>query len=135
MVSLRGARGSLEWKGKRLKYVPNESVRAGPAWRVLRQKDPRLCGSAQPAASLDAWPAEASRGWPAQPFLAYYPTLDQSLRVLPALFCPLTQPRKGLCAARNRAPHGGPVGKSLLWVNRLFAGVSSRPGPVGDWPT
>lgn len=40
MVSLRGASGSLEWKGKRLKYVVNESARAWPAWRVPREKDP-----------------------------------------------------------------------------------------------
>lgn len=40
MVSLRGARGSLEWKGKRLKYVANESAHARPAGRVLRGKDP-----------------------------------------------------------------------------------------------
>lgn len=40
MVSLRGAGGSLEWKGKRLKYVVNESARAWPAWRVPREKDP-----------------------------------------------------------------------------------------------
>lgn len=115
--------------------MSNESVRGGLARRVLREKDPRFWGSAQPAANLDAWPAEAARCWPAQSVLAYYRTLDQSLRVLPALFCPLTQPREGLRAACNRAPHGGPVGKSLLWVDQLFARVSSRPGPVGDWPT
>lgn len=61
-------------------------------------------------------------------------SLDRSPRVLPAPFCPLTQPGEGLRAARNRAPHGGPVGKSLLWVNQLFARVSPRPGPVGDGP-
>lgn len=54
MVSLRGARGSLEWKGKRLKYVANESARARTAWRVLRVKHSGLRGSARPAANLDA---------------------------------------------------------------------------------
>lgn len=41
MVSLRGARGSLEWKGKRLKYVANESARAQPAWRPEGKKAPQ----------------------------------------------------------------------------------------------
>lgn len=62
MVLLRGARGSLEWKGKRLKCVANESARAWRAWRILREKNPRLRRTAQPAASLHPWPAQRLRG-------------------------------------------------------------------------
>lgn len=50
-------------------------------------------------------------------------------------FCPLMQPREGLCTPSIRPPHGGRVGKSRLWENRLFACVSPLPGPVGRRPT
>lgn len=62
MVLLRGARGSLEWKGKRLKYVANESARAGLTWRVPREKDPEAPRERSAHRSVDAWPAEAARG-------------------------------------------------------------------------
>lgn len=102
--------------------MANESVRARPAWRIPREKDSQ--GTAwrlrsPPARTLGRQrPRGTGR---AQSLPCLFPDAKPSWRVLPApRFCPLTQPREGLCAPKYRPSTRWPsrqvsaLGKSTL---------------------
>lgn len=103
---------------------PRPAGLVGPA----AERTPASVGARSPA---PAWTPGLQRQRGAGrvlPVLAYHQTLDQDCGSSLPLFCPLAQPRKGLCTPSTHAPYGGLMGTSLLWVNRLSP--MSPPTPV-----